>query len=206
MAQTKIRLPQLNAESLKAADATSLVFKEQGVAAAYLTFDTDTSKIDLGDGAVSVKLSGELTGTSFKTEANMASNSATAVASQQSIKAYVDAHLVDEDNMASDSATKPPSQQSVKAYVDASVTAQDLDFQGDAGGALSIDLDSETLDIAGGTGITTTGSGNEISVALDNTAVTPASYGAVTKVLSATVDQQGRLTAMAHINIAISST
>ena len=33
-------------------------------------------------------------------------------------------------------------------------TAQDLDFQGDRG-ALSIDLDPETLDIAGGTGITT---------------------------------------------------
>ena len=32
-------------------------------------------------------------------------------------KAYVDAHLIDEDNFASDSATKPPSQQSVKAYI-----------------------------------------------------------------------------------------
>ena len=35
--------------------------------------------------------------------------------------------LVDEDNMASDSATKVPSQQSVKAYVDASIlTTGDL--------------------------------------------------------------------------------
>jgi len=32
-------------------------------------------------------------------------------------KAYVDAHIIDEDNFASDSATKPPSQQSVKAYI-----------------------------------------------------------------------------------------
>ena len=31
-------------------------------------------------------------------------------------------------------------QQSIKAYVDSQVTAQDLDFQGDSGGALSIDL------------------------------------------------------------------
>ena len=55
-------------------------------------------------------------------EDNFASNSATKVASQQSIKAYVDANaglsLIDEDNFASDSATRPPSQQSVKAYVD----------------------------------------------------------------------------------------
>lgn len=59
------------------------------------------------------------------------------------------------------------SQGAIKSYVDAVATASDLDFQGDSGGALSIDLDSETLDIAGGNGITTTGSGNEISVAVD---------------------------------------
>jgi len=80
--------------------------------------------------------------------------------------------FVDEDNMASDSATLVPTQQSVKAYVDAQVTAQDLDFQGDSGGALSIDLDSETLDIAGGTGIDTSGSGNTLTVAIDSTVAT----------------------------------
>ena len=65
--------------------------------------------------------------------------------------------FVDEDNMASDSATLLPTQQSVKAYVDSQVTAQDLDFQADTGGALSIDLDSETLTFTGGTGIDTSG-------------------------------------------------
>jgi hypothetical protein len=86
--------------------------------------------------------------------------------------ARITAALIDEDNMATNSATRLPSQQSVKAYVDAQVTASDLDFQGDSGGALSIDLDSEVLDIAGGTGIDTTGSGNEVSVAIDNTVTT----------------------------------
>ncbi len=80
--------------------------------------------------------------------------------------------IADEDNMASDSATSLATQQSIKAYVDSQVTAQDLDFQGDSGGALSIDLDSETLDIAGGTGIDTSGSGNTLTVAIDNTVVT----------------------------------
>ena len=56
--------------------------------------------------------------------------------------------------------------------IDAAITAQNLDFQGDSGGALEIDLDSETLDIAGGTGIDTTGSGNEVSVAIDSTVAT----------------------------------
>ena len=74
--------------------------------------------------------------------------------------------FVDEDNMASNSATLVPTQQSVKAYVDAQLTASDLDFQGDSGGALSIDLDSETLDIAGGTGISTAGSGNTLTCLL----------------------------------------
>ena len=80
--------------------------------------------------------------------------------------------FADEDDMSSDSATLVPTQQSVKAYVDSQVTAQDLDFQGDSGGALSIDLDSETLDIAGGTGIDTSGSGNTLTVAIDSTVAT----------------------------------
>ena len=78
----------------------------------------------------------------------------------------------DEDNMASNSATALATQQSIKAYVDSQVTAQDLDFQGDSGGALNIDLDSETMTIAGGTGIDTSGSGNTLTVAIDNTVAT----------------------------------
>ena len=80
--------------------------------------------------------------------------------------------VLDEDNMASNSATKIATQQSIKAYVDAVATASDLDFQGDSGGALSIDLDSETLDIAGGTGIDTVGNTNTLTVAIDSTVAT----------------------------------
>ena len=75
--------------------------------------------------------------------------------------------ILDEDNLGSDSATAIATQQSIKAYVDAQVTAQDLDFQGDAGGALNIDLDSEVLDIAGGTNVNTSGSSNTLTVNLD---------------------------------------
>src|SRR5210317_1401000 len=80
--------------------------------------------------------------------------------------------FADEDDMSSDSATLVPTQQSVKAYVDSQVTAQDLDFQGDSGGALSIDLDSESLTIAGGTGIDTSGATNTLTVAIDSTVAT----------------------------------
>jgi hypothetical protein len=74
--------------------------------------------------------------------------------------------------MSSDSATLVPTQQSVKAYVDSQVTAQDLDFQADSGGALSIDLDTETMTFTGGTGIDTTGSGNDVEFAIDSTVAT----------------------------------
>ena len=90
------------------------------------------------------------------------------------------ADTVDEDNMASDSATKLPTQQSVKAYVDSQVTAQDLDFTADSGGALAIDLDSETLTFTGGTGIDTSGSGNAVTFAIDSTVVTESSTDTLT--------------------------
>ena len=80
--------------------------------------------------------------------------------------------VLDEDNLGSDSNTKLATQQSIKAYVDAQITAQDFDFQGDSGGALSIDLDSETMTFTGGTGIDTSGSGNTVTFAIDSTVAT----------------------------------
>ena len=74
--------------------------------------------------------------------------------------------VLDEDAMGTNSATALATQQSIKAYVDSTVTNQDLDLQGDSG-TIDIDLDSETLDIAGGTNITTAGSGTTLTVNLD---------------------------------------
>ena len=74
----------------------------------------------------------------------------------------------DEDNMSSNSATALATQQSIKAYVDAQVTASDLDFQGDSGGVQSIDLDTETFTISGTSNeVTTTSAGNALSIALN---------------------------------------
>ena len=80
--------------------------------------------------------------------------------------------ILDEDTLSSDSATALATQQSIKAYVDATVTAQDLDFQADSGGALNIDLDSETLTLTGGTGIDTSGATNTVTFAIDSTVAT----------------------------------
>lgn len=131
-------------------------------------------------------------------EDDMSSNSATAIPSQQSVKAYVDSQILtkdntdeitegssnlyftnaradarisnaikDEDNMASDSATHVPSQQSVKAYVDAvttSLNSQDLDISSDSG-TIDVDLDTETFTIAGGAGIDTSATGTTLTIA-----------------------------------------
>ena len=147
--------------------------------------------------------------TTILDEDAMGTNSATALATQQSIKAYVDTH---DANIASDTLTFTnktfdveatgnsisnidvsdlksgvldtdissvsgsddtlASAKAIKAYVDAQVTASDLDFQADSGGALEIDLDSETLTFTGGTGIDTSGSGNAVTFAIDSTVTT----------------------------------
>ena len=80
--------------------------------------------------------------------------------------------IADEDNMSSNSATLLATQQSIKAYVDTQITAEDLDITADDSTALSIDLDSDTLHFAGGTGITTSVSGKTVSHAIDSTVAT----------------------------------
>lgn len=57
--------------------------------------------------------------------------------------------------------------------------------------------------ITGGTALTTTNGAGSITIDLDNTAVTPAGYGAADTVSTFTVDQQGRLTAAADVTISI---
>ena len=74
--------------------------------------------------------------------------------------------ILDEDNMSSDSATALATQQSIKAYVDTQLTAEDLDFAGDSGTG-AVDLDSQTLTIAGTANeIETAASGQTLTVGL----------------------------------------
>jgi len=70
------------------------------------------------------------------------------------------------------SATLLATQGAIKTYVDAQVTAQDLDFACDDSTTLSIDLDSEVMQFSGDTGITTSASGNTVSIAIDSTVTT----------------------------------
>jgi len=81
------------------------------------------------------------------------------------------------------------------------LTNSTISIAADSGSTDPISL-GETLTISGDTGITTTVGANSLSIDLDDTAVTPGSYGSATAIPTFTVDQQGRLTAASTINVA----
>ena len=74
----------------------------------------------------------------------------------------------DEDNMASDSATALVTQQSFKAYVDDTLDAQDLDIAPDSGTGQSILLQSETLTFSGGSNIGSSATSNTVTFAISD--------------------------------------
>ena len=87
------------------------------------------------------------------------------------ITGYTVTSILDEDNMASNSATALATQQSIKAYVDSQIGGQDLDIISDSGN-FNVDLDAQTLTVAGGTGIATSGAGTTLTIAVDSTVAT----------------------------------
>ena len=78
----------------------------------------------------------------------------------------------DEDNMASDSNTAVASQQSIKAYVLSVIDAQDVDIAADSGSNIAVDLDDEVLTLAGGTGLASVTGTNTITLSIDSTVAT----------------------------------
>ena len=80
------------------------------------------------------------------------------------------AGFIDDDSMGTASATTLATSESVKAYVDAQVTASDDDLTvaGDSG-SFVINLDSETLGIKTGGGLTSAAAGSDVTVSLDTT-------------------------------------
>ena len=78
-------------------------------------------------------------------------------------------NILDEDNLSSDSATALATQQSIKAYVDSQITSSNtLSVADDTSTSIAINLDN-TLTIAGGDSLTTTASGSTLTIDLDET-------------------------------------
>ena len=122
--RTPVRVARGTYSNLTTTDALAAL---QDGEIAYAT-DTNTAYVvETESGTKALKAVTGIPSSDLIDEDNMASDSATKVPSQQSVKAYVDAgdlSLIDEDNMSTDSATRPPSQQSVKAYVDTQVATK----------------------------------------------------------------------------------
>ena len=74
-------------------------------------------------------------------------------------------------------------------------------FTADSGGTATANTNNDTIDIAGGTGISTVRSGDTITANLNNTAVTAGSYGSGSQIPTFTVDAQGRLTAAGGVAV-----
>ena len=173
-----------------------------------INFTFDSGTISSSDSTVDVYVGSPYVNPAIPVvdEDNMASDSSILAPSQQSVKAYSDSAtqtltnktltsptltspvlntslsgtaFKDEDDMSSDSATAVASQQSIKAFVQSQITAQDLDVS-DGSSTIAIDLDSETLGILGGTGITSSASGNNVTLAIDGTVVTESSTDTLT--------------------------
>jgi len=74
---------------------------------------------------------------------------------------------IDDGTVGTGSATLLATQNAVKTYVDAQVTAQDLDVISDSG-TIDIDLDSESLTVSGGSGLSTSATGSTLTIAGDD--------------------------------------
>jgi len=128
-------------------------------AAAITTTDLTATTADINAGTVDAVLGGTtpaaVTGTTLKANTSLELVTGSTVTG------------IDNGDVGTGSATLLATQGAVKTYVNAQITAEDLDFEGDSGTG-AVDLNSQTLDIAGGSGITTTASSQTLTVAGDD--------------------------------------
>ena len=122
-----------------------------------LAIDPETSNsVDINAGSIDgTPIGATTTSTGKFSSVNVAGDGATVTG------------IKDEDDMASNSAVKLATQQSIKAYVDTQLTAEDLDIATDSG-SIDIDLDSDTLTITGGEGVDTSATGTTVTIAAED--------------------------------------
>ena len=132
-----------------------------------LPFSVETAqKVDVNDGTIDGTVIGgasaaAITGTTIKADTSLELATGATVTG------------IDNGGLATGSATLIPTQGAVKTYVDAQVTAQDLDITTDSG-TIDIDLDGDTLTVAGGAGLDTAASSTTVTVNVTDGGVTNA--------------------------------
>ena len=126
-----------------------------GTTIGHATDDTDL--ITLADGIVTV--AGEISVTTL----DIGGTNVTSTAAELNVLDGI-ASIDTDISSVSGSDDTLASAKAIKTYVDAKVTAEDLDVTSDSG-TIAIDLDSETLTIAGGSGIDTSATSNTVTIA-----------------------------------------
>ena len=81
----------------------------------------------------------------------------------------------------------------ISSSIDTKIDAISINVYGDSG-VLSVG-NGDSFDIYGGTGISSSISGQSVTLNLEDTEVTAGSYGSATEIPTFTVDAQGRITA-----------
>ena len=117
----------------------------------------DTDLITLADGVATV--AGEISVTTL----DIGGTNVTSTAAELNVLDGI-ASIDTDISSVSGSDDTLASAKAIKTYVDAKVTAEDLDVTSDSG-TIAIDLDSETLTIAGGSGIDTSATSNTVTIA-----------------------------------------
>ena len=119
----------------------------------------DTDLITLADGVATV--AGEISVTTL----DIGGTNVTSTAAELNVLDGI-ASIDTDISSVSGSDDTLASAKAIKTYVDAKVTAEDLDVTSDSG-TIAIDLDSETLTIAGGTGLASSATSNTVTLAVD---------------------------------------
>ena len=153
------------------ADVTITLPAETGT---VLTTASSIANSNLANSAVTIGSTGLALGTSATTFTGLASITSTAVVTNDSgfrirnnsdntkIGAFSSSSITGGQTR---TLTFPDADGTIatQAYVNAQITAEDLDIEADSG-TIAIDLNSEVLDIEGGTNITTAATGNKVTI------------------------------------------
>ena len=124
-----------------------------------------------GTGTIELQANTAVTGTLSVSSTTTLTGAATLSTSLALASGATVTAILDEDNMSSDSATALATQQSIKAYIDAQNVSQALTFVGDDSTGTAV-RSGETFQIAGGTGLDSVVSGDTLTMSIDSTVTT----------------------------------